>query len=352
MRALMLTVAIGSVAIGCVVVTGLSDYRPCDGAECAASGGDSSAADAWESGKGDAPADAPIDGNNPNTPPSCQGLAKDCNKTHDCCESATVPGGMFVRTYDGVPDAGYDDAAYPATISTFDMDIYEVTVGRFRNFLAAYPGNMPAPGSGKNPHDPADPGWSQSWNQGFMAPDAATISNALACSKFATWTKTPQNGETLPINCVMWFEAFAFCVWDGGRLPTDAELNYAAAGGNEQRAFPWSVPHDQFNPDATHLVFANNTGPAVVGSKPLGAGRWGHADLSGNVYEYGSDWWYDLPLPCTDCANHTPDKNGLRTMRGGAFNSMDVEHVRTAHRDTNGNNFRTSIVGVRCVHDR
>jgi hypothetical protein len=61
-----------------------------------------------------------------------------------------------------------------------------------------------------------------------------------------TWTDTVGPNENLPMNCVPWYKAFAFCVWDGGRLPTEAEWNYAATGGNEQRKYPWgsTAPDD------------------------------------------------------------------------------------------------------------
>ena len=52
------------------------------------------------------------------------------------------------------------------------------------------------------------------------------------------------------INCVNWFEAYAFCIWDGGFLPTEAEWNYAASGGSEQRYYPWSA---SFPPGATTI---------------------------------------------------------------------------------------------------
>ena len=134
----------------------------------------------------------------------------------------------------------------------------------------------------------------------------------------ATWTDLPAADENRPINCLSWYEAMAFCAWDGGYLPTEAEWNYAAAGGDQQRAYPWSSPASAVALDGTHASYrdaTNNcvgdgmpgcavTDLAVVGSKPAGVGRWGQVDLAGNVYEWTRDWFdANYPVPCMDCAN-------------------------------------------------
>src|SRR5208337_5658772 len=76
-------------------------------------------------------------------------------------------------------------------------------------------------------------GWQAAW-ESYVTPTNAS----LACTGM-TWTSAPGTQETLPINCVNWYAAYAFCIWDGGFLPREAEWEYAAAGGSEQREYPW-----------------------------------------------------------------------------------------------------------------
>jgi formylglycine-generating enzyme len=261
------------------------------------------------------------------------------DKASDCCASHPVPGGTFLRDNGIAGD-------FQATISNFRLDDYEVTVGRFRNFMAGYADHKPAKGSGRNPNNDLDQGWDESWNDSLPVDEAELIGNVQTCdARFVTYAA---DDLTLPMNCITWFEAYAFCIWDGGRLPTDAETNYAAAGGAEQRQFPWSNPPESTNIDGSLATFLPDaTGPAPVGSKsPQGDGRWGQADLSGNEWEWCQDWYRSYPTRCINCANLTD--YSIRVIRGGSFYS-EQESLYTSSRLYHAPTQADFGVGVRCA---
>jgi formylglycine-generating enzyme required for sulfatase activity len=239
-------------------------------------------------------------------PASCAGLTATCGPSSEsCCKSLLVPGGTYYRSYDEVD---FRDNSYPATVADFYLDKYEITVGRFRQFVNAGMGtqaNPPAAGAGANPLIPGS-GWDSTWNGNLAASTTALTTNVKCDTGYQNWADTAW-GESQPMNCLDWYTAFAFCAWDGGRLPTEAEWNYAASGGNEQRYYPWSSPATSTTIDDSYAVYCGGScsGTFDVGSKsPKGDGLWGQSDLAGNVWEWNLDWCASpYADPCNNCAD-------------------------------------------------
>ena len=300
-----------------------------------------------------------------------------------CCAAAAVPGGAFKRQYE-LTGGGISDS--PATVSAFKLDTFEVTVGRLRSYMQAVGwnprGNAPAAGAGAHPRI-AGSGWRSSFTS-RLAGSKAEVESRLTESCVGgggigsgvvdyswwgapTWilangaggaanpASNPESSENKPVGCIDWYTLAAFCAWDGGRLPTDAEWTFAAMGGSQQRAYAWtsayvtgSTPNTSLetdisgpsDPNFRRLFGAGGkpyvvTGLRVVGDGadaypiytfPIGSpywnqqgpraiapvgtsldrGRYGHADLAGNLIEWTMDataGGSNIGAPCTDCAN-------------------------------------------------
>jgi formylglycine-generating enzyme len=279
-------------------------------------------------------------------PPSCACLPADTCGKGDCCGSSEVSGGTFNRS---------NDASTPAVVSNFRLDDFEITVGRFRRFVEHYA--EPAAGSGKNANDAQDDGWSAAWSA-ELPTDANALRAAVECdADLHTWTEQPDAGEGRPMNCITWFEAQAFCIWDGGRLPTEAEWNYAAANGSEQRLYPWSDPptNSSITPDDAN--YSLSPGDACDGGctphvLPVGSLRDGDSaqqqhDLSGNLAEWVEDWHAaTYQVPCHDCGAlpHSTE----RAVRGGSFQDP-VAAMSTAYRAAALPTSRSAALGARCA---
>jgi formylglycine-generating enzyme required for sulfatase activity len=295
---------------------------------------------------------------------TCMDLPTTCGPTGtmSCCDSPIVSGGTFFRGYDRVTNSMYTDITRPATISSFRLDRYEVTVSRFRQFVAAGLGTRehpPNPGTGARALNgaPAQGGWDSAWDS-RLAPDTPSLMASLKCdSRYETWTDAPGNRENHPITCVTWYEAMAFCAWDGGFLPTEAEWHYATSGGNLGRAYAWSSPAGSTTLDCSTANFGGTNWPTTAcdadGTKPVGwlspAGddMWGHADLGGNVWEWVLDWYGSTyPMPCSDCARLAPANE--RVLRGGSF-GRDASLLRAANRSFLQPVVRYGDGGIRCA---
>jgi formylglycine-generating enzyme len=326
-------------------------------------------------------------------PPSCQVAAlgtTNCGVSGEsCCTSPEVTGGTFYSYYDplvdgGVhlaPDGGASDPSGSATVSSFRLDKYEVTVGRFRQFVAAWNGGagyVPAVGSGKHKYlnggmglvNSATPdGGAVTYEPGWVASDDTNVDptstnlTGMACAN-GTWTASASSNENLPINCVEWAEAYAFCIWDGGFLPGHTEWEYAAAGGSEQREYPWgSTAPGTTNEYAIYgCYYPSGSGTctstsvaniAPVGKATLGVGLWGQLDLEGNMLQWTLDWFGDNQPTCVNCALLTQDVadglEGLRTVGGAAYGEPAIALNVTYGGYYSDATQRTRYDGIRCA---
>jgi formylglycine-generating enzyme len=259
--------------------------------------------------------------------------------------------------------SGYNrlnDPALSTSVGAFDIDRFEVTVGRFRRFVEDGRGTFARPppdASGGNPRT-IGTSWDPIW-KASLPTDSPALRAGLASCPFSTWSDVPSAREYLPINCVTWFEAFSFCIWDGGRLPTEAEWNAAAAEGPNQRVYPWSSPANDPLIDATRAIYdcsQDGSPPGEcglldlieVGSRvPAGDTALGVSDLAGSVAEWTFDAFATpLPSSCVDCAVTSPV--AARVTRGGSWKSPPSA-LRNDQRAPLAPSSRDDTVGFRCA---
>ncbi len=299
-----------------------------------------------------------------------------------CCDSEWVPGGWFEMGFSPseVGDVGVlnaQDAEHDVFVDGFFLDRFEVTRSRFYQFALQYDA-MPPHGSGRHPRIEGT-GWNEGmpldWNARLPS-DRQELLQRATCrgtDPSSIWPTLPASDSfdlsaeisdaaplpfpnaDLPVSCLDWFTAFAFCAWDGGRLPTEAEWESAAAGGMEDRPYPWGEGGDV----VSRLKLDSEALP--VGSRPWTATPEGFQDMAGGVLEWVFDWfdedfYLSLDQPCRNCADL--DDAIARGVRGATDSTCCISFdtaFRSAsrHRDAPGNQAREGFdYGVRCARDR
>jgi len=183
-----------------------------------------------------------------------------------------VPAGSFVMGEAAPADLdppawarrelGSEQPAHRVTLSEgFWIDRFEVSNGTFAAFVAD--------GGYRRPEL-----WSAAGRQWLATQDAAALPRP--CPVDAR--------PDFPRACVTWYEAQAYAHWRGGRLPSEAQWEYAARGPGSAR-YPWGEAFDAARANVTGIQ-----GTTAAGHYPGGASWVGAQDMAGNLMEWVADW--------------------------------------------------------------
>ena len=241
-------------------------------------------------------------------------------------DAGAVP--RFQRLFEIDTAKLFDDEVpkHSVTVNDFYLDKYLVTNEQFKTFVAANP----------------------EWRPGRLARELDNT-NYLRYWSNAEEVDRRRNHPVVNVN---WYAAVAYCRWQGKRLPTEAEWEYAARGGLSA-LFPWGD-------DPVDAKRANYQGSGLKTTSPVGSyppNRYGLFDMAGNVWEFLWDEWKAYPSAPQKSskardtgAADTPylSVRSRRVIRGGSFDGAPV-NLWVEYRDSHPPNGSREFVGFRCA---
>lgn len=215
----------------------------------------------------------------------------------------TIPGGPF-RMGDTFRESNPDAIpVHEVVLAPYRLAVTETTVGQYRRFVLA------------TGHAWGDPGTA-----------------AL---------------DDMAVSDIDWDDAAVFCAWIGGRLPSEQEWEFAAAGGPDKQLFAGTNLVDSLS------AFARYRGNSVAQAGPVAhklPNRYGLFDMSGNVAEWIGAYYQFYPKPGETPVYSDEATSGIRIIRGGSF-SMEPEITSTFWRAGTLRDVTSPGIGFRCVKD-
>lgn len=339
------------------------------------------------------PSDKQEDIQKPNEAAASEPASSTLNSTStDSSGFVLIPGGLYKM---GATDAQGRPDEYPlhwVEVSPFYMASHEVTNAEFRKFVEATGYQTIAerdvdweemkrqvpPGTPK-PADSLLKAGSLIFSPPSYAVDLNDFTQWWSWKIGANWREPQGPGSSIvgkddhPVVQVCWFDAVAYCEWAGVRLPTEAEWEWAARSGKQEVIYSWGIEHvnsgaQKANAWQGHFPDQNTALDGFAWTAPVGTfepNEFGLFDMSGNVWEWCSDWYradeYAKWAKDTLTNPIGPDRpwdprdpyGQKRVQRGGSFlcNEEYCSSYRVSARMPGSNDTGMPHVGFRVVKD-
>jgi formylglycine-generating enzyme len=278
-----------------------------------------------------------------------------------------LDGGPFLMgtdTLEGFPADG-EGPIRKVAVDPFFIDLYPVTNQQFREFVRATHYKTEAERFG----------WSFVF-QGHLSPDdqLRVVEDRVLGAEWwckvrsADWQHPEGPDSNIdsrglhPVVHVSWNDAARFAIWAGKRLPTEAEWEYAARGGLEQKLYPWG---NDLTPDGTHLCniwqgefpTCDTAEDGFAGTAPGDSFRpngYGLHTITGNAWEWCADWFHpSFHLVGTRSNPVGPMGGSSKVIKGGSYlcHKSYCNRYRVAARTSNTPDSSTTNMSFRCVRD-